>query len=69
MFALTSRTSALGVAVGLLLACASSRADEAKVELKVGEDAPTFQLRDQSDATWSSSDRFGKKWVVTHYSI
>jgi thioredoxin-dependent peroxiredoxin len=33
----------------------------------VGDAAPTFQLRDDRDKTWSSSDRFGKTWVVVYF--
>ena len=65
MFSLTLRASALGLALGLLVAPAPG-ADEKPIDLKVGDTAPTFQLRDDRDKTWSSSDRFGKKWVVIH---
>jgi peroxiredoxin Q/BCP len=63
------RTSVLGVAAGLLAVCALGRADEkdGKVELNVGDEAPTFQLRNDQDKTWSSSDRFGKRWVVVYF--
>jgi peroxiredoxin Q/BCP len=70
MFALALRVGVLGIAVGLLTAGAASRADEkqeGKVELSVGDEAPTFQLRNDQDKTWSSSDRFGKKWVVIYF--
>jgi peroxiredoxin Q/BCP len=56
--------------LGLLAACAAACADEKKdekVELNVGDVAPTFELRDDRDTTWSSSDRFGKKWVVIYF--
>ena len=50
---------------GLVAACGLTRADDKPVpkpvELKVGDVAPTFQLRDDADKVWSSSDRFGKK--------
>jgi hypothetical protein len=51
------RGSALGLALGLLVAApggADDKKEEKKVELKVGDLAPTFQLRDDRDKTWSS---------------
>jgi hypothetical protein len=71
MFSPALRASALGLALGLL-AAATGGADEKKeekIELKPGDTAPTFQLRDDRDKTWSSSDRFGQKWVVIYYTI
>jgi peroxiredoxin Q/BCP len=59
------RAAALGLAVALV-ASAVGTADD-KVDLKVGDPAPTFQLRDETDATWSSSDHLGKKWVVIYF--
>jgi len=71
MFSLTLRVSALGIALGLLAATAPGADDpkpeEKKVDLQVGDAAPTFQLRDDRDKTWSSSDHFGKKWVVIYF--
>jgi peroxiredoxin Q/BCP len=65
------RVSVLGGVLGLLATCGAGRADdkteEKKVELKVGDPAPTFQLHDDRDKTWNSSDRFGKKWVVVYF--
>lgn len=69
MFSLTLRASALGLTFGLLAGLAGAadpKPDEQKVDLKVGDTAPTFQLRDDRDKTWSSSDSVGKKWVVMH---
>jgi peroxiredoxin Q/BCP len=70
MFATSLRVLVLGVAVGLLgvwtPTIAEDKKDE-KIELKVGDTAPTFQLRDEQDKTWSSSDRFGKRWVVIYF--
>jgi len=68
MFSLTLRVSALGVALGLLAAAAPAdepKAEEKKIDLQVGDSAPTFQLRDDRDKTWSSSDHYAKKWVAT----
>jgi thioredoxin-dependent peroxiredoxin len=70
MFAFTSRVLVLAVAVGLLVAWpagAEDKKDEKPVELKVGDAAPTFQLSDERGKTWSSSDRFEKKWVVIYF--
>jgi peroxiredoxin Q/BCP len=38
-----------------------------KIDLKVGDLAPTFQLKDDAGKTWSSSDHVGKKWVVVYF--
>ena len=67
------RVLALGAA--LLFLIASAAADEKKpekVELKVGDEAPSVQLPDEAGKTWSSSDRFGTatkkgKWVVIYF--
>lgn len=66
------RVTALGLALGFLAAtCPPSGADdqkeEKKVELKVGDAAPAFEARTDSDTTWESSGRFGKKWVVVYF--
>jgi peroxiredoxin Q/BCP len=67
MFAV--RPCVLLLALGLL--ALAGRADDTKgakpVELSVGDVAPTFQLKDDRDKTWSSSDHFGKKWVVVYF--
>jgi thioredoxin-dependent peroxiredoxin len=53
---------------GGLLGCGLLAADDAKpVELNVGDKAPAFEARTDADATWSSADRFGKKWVVVYF--
>jgi peroxiredoxin Q/BCP len=70
MLSLTLRVSALGLALGLLAALAPGadpNPEEKKVDLKVGDPAPTFQLRDDRDKTWSSSDQVGKGWVVVYF--
>ena len=69
MFSPALRASALGLALGLLAPAAGGqdKKEEKKVELKVGDLAPTFQLRDDRDKTWSSSDHFGAKWVVIYF--
>src|SRR5215212_3862210 len=70
MFSPALRVSALGLALGWLVA--SAGADDKKVELKVGDEAPSVQLPDENGKTWSSSDRFGTttkkgKWVVIYF--
>ena len=57
---------------GLVLATTISGAaaddkKEAAVDLKVGDRAPTFEARSDGDATWESTDRFGKKWIVIYF--
>jgi len=62
------RVFALGSLLGLLLATTGrGTADDKPVDLNIGEKAPTFQLHDDKDKTWSSSDHFGKKWVVIYF--
>jgi peroxiredoxin Q/BCP len=67
MFTFTLRFSLLGIVLGLLATCDSRADDEKKIEIKVGDLAPTFQLRNDQDKTWSSSDHVGKKWVVIYF--
>jgi len=69
MLSLTLRASVLGLALGLLGAPAPGadpEPDEKKIDLRVGDPAPTFQLLDERGKTWSSSDQ-GKKWVVVYF--
>lgn len=72
MFATVFRVFVLGGALVLLAAGATAddKKDE-KVELKVGDTAPTFQLLDEKSKNWSSSDHFGSsnngKWVVIYF--
>ena len=53
--------------LALLVACGVARADDKKVELAVGDNAPAITARTDADATWESKDRFGKKWVVVYF--
>ena len=53
-------------ALGLLSATGLPAADD-KVELKVGDAAPAFELRTDQDKAWSSADHYGKKWVVVYF--
>ncbi len=65
------RVSALGLALGLFAAAgaADDKKDEKPVDLKVGDPAPTFQLPNDLGKSWSSSDHFGKKWVVLYFYV
>ncbi len=54
------------LACGLAVLATSGPADD-KLELNVGDPAPTFQLRNDQDKVWSSSDHFGKKWTVIYF--
>jgi peroxiredoxin Q/BCP len=66
MFASILSRSVVGV-LGLLVAAAAVGADDKPADLKVGDVAPTFQLRDNRNKTWSSSDHVGKTWVVIYF--
>jgi len=67
MFAFASRMMLMFGSLVALLGVAATRADDQKVEVKVGDKAPAFEARSDADATWSSADRFGKKWVVVYF--
>jgi thioredoxin-dependent peroxiredoxin len=73
MFSPVFRVCVLMLALGFLVATAGADdKKEAKVELKVGDEAPSVQLPDENGKTWSSSDRFGTttkkgKWVVIYF--
>jgi peroxiredoxin Q/BCP len=66
------RPFALAFTLGLFSLGATGNADdkkegEKKIELKVGDAAPAFEARTDSDTTWESNGRFGKKWVVVYF--
>jgi peroxiredoxin Q/BCP len=76
MLSLTVRAFVLGLALGLVASSApgadDKKPDDKKVDLQVGDAAPTFQLLNENGKTWSSSDHFGKtaekgKWVVIYF--
>jgi peroxiredoxin Q/BCP len=77
MFTFSRRISLLGIILGLLAACDikaddkkpddKKPTDEKKIEINVGDKAPAFELRTDNDTTWSSSERYGKKWVVVYF--
>jgi len=66
MFAFAFRMLTISSLVALI-GVGASRADDQKVDVKVGDKAPAFEARSDADATWSSADRFGKKWVVVYF--
>lgn len=66
MFASMVPTSTLACLLGLLAASASW-AEDRKIDLKVGDRAPTFEARTDSETIWLSADHFGKKWVVVYF--
>jgi len=52
----------------LLLAIGSlAAADEKKVDLKVGDQAPVFEGTDDQAAAWKSAAHVGKKYVVVYF--
>jgi peroxiredoxin Q/BCP len=69
MFTSLLRLGLFGLALCLLAVGASADDKPAvkPVELNVGDKAPTVEARTDADATWSSSDHFGKKWVVVYF--
>jgi peroxiredoxin Q/BCP len=68
MFTPGLRVSVLFCVFGLLAACGSTpAADDKKVDLQVGDVAPAFESRTDSDSTWSSADAVGKRWVVVYF--
>lgn len=58
-------TTVLITAGGLFLCGPASAAE--KVELKVGDVSPSFELPDDSGAIWKSAEHFGKKLVVVYF--
>jgi thioredoxin-dependent peroxiredoxin len=49
------------------VAAADPTDDEKKIDLKVGDPAPRFEVRDDGDKSWSSTDHVGKKIVVIYF--
>jgi len=61
------RATLLGLALGCAATLARADDGEKKLELKVGDAVPAFESRTDSNSTWSSAERFGKKWVVIYF--
>lgn len=55
------------ILLGLCSPGASSLMAAEKVDLKVGDSAPTFEAQDDSGNTWKSADHVGKKIVVVYF--
>jgi peroxiredoxin Q/BCP len=51
----------------LLLAGSLSAQDEKKVDLSVGDTAPTFSATDDQGKPWKTTDLVGKKFVVVYF--
>ena len=54
-------------AAAILALTGVGRTDDAKVNLKVGDKAPTFEGTDEQGKTLKSSDHVGKKVVVVYF--
>lgn len=69
MSSLTVRVCVLGLALALGASAGADdkKPDEKPIDLKVGDAAPKFDLRDENQKTWSSSDAYGNKWVVIYF--
>jgi peroxiredoxin Q/BCP len=67
MFSLSFRMLAWCVTLGLLATTIPGATGDDKPELQVGDKAPTFNLRTEADKTWSTSDHYGKKWIVIYF--
>jgi peroxiredoxin Q/BCP len=50
-----------------LASAAEEKADEKKVELKTGDQAPQFECTDDSGKSWKSAEHVGKKIVVVYF--
>src|SRR5262245_6734072 len=64
---LALRSGCLLCALALTPALASHAADETKVELKVGDTAPSFEATDDQERPWKSGEHVGKKYVVVYF--
>src|SRR2546425_12460360 len=56
----------LVLSVGML-AIQGVRADDAKVDLKVGDKAPSFEATDDQGKPWKSADHVGKGFLVVYF--
>jgi peroxiredoxin Q/BCP len=50
-----------------LMAVITTAADETPAQLKVGDKAPAFTLKDDQGNDWKSEDHYGKKIVVVYF--
>jgi peroxiredoxin Q/BCP len=51
----------------LLLGLATTAVAAEAVDLKLGDAAPAFEVKDDSGKTWKSTDHFGKQVVVVYF--
>jgi peroxiredoxin Q/BCP len=51
----------------LLICCSLWAAEEPKMELKVGDKAPEFTIKDDGDKDWKLSDHVGKSIIVVYF--
>ncbi len=57
----------LVAALGVCLMAVITAADDKPAELKVGDKAPAFSLKDDQGNDWKSEDHYGKKIVVVYF--
>src|SRR5436309_3086337 len=57
----------LALTVGTLAIQGVQAADDAKVDLKVGDKAPSFEATDDQGKPWKSSDHIGKGFLVVYF--
>ena len=53
--------------LGLLILGGVRAADEPKTELKAGDKAPDFTIKDDADKDWKLSDHIGKSIIVLYF--
>ena len=63
----TRNAASIFAAMILCLVGSLSAQEEKKVDLQVGDTAPTFQSKDDQGLTWKSSDHLGKKYIVVYF--
>jgi peroxiredoxin Q/BCP len=61
------KVTAAAVCLGVLVAAHLAAKDEDKVDLKVGDKAPTFKATCDTLKEWKSSDHVGKKYLVVYF--
>jgi peroxiredoxin Q/BCP len=61
------RLRQIGMLAVLVLATWTAKAEDKKVDLKVGDPAPVFEAQDDTGKTWKSSDVVGKKILVVYF--
>lgn len=64
---MSSKFLRAGMLASLFALVASSSWAEEKIDLKVGDKAPSFESTDDAGKPWKSTDHFGKKVVVVYF--